>query len=424
MSGTTANKATQTSPVKSKKRSSSNKTAKTSTAGTRGSTTGANRKAATKKAASQKTAAKKPATRKVSKKAVGRKKTAAGQHKAEQKQPIPASDNSTPKEEKSLSWMSAQATSALRAVKASQAEKGQALLARTRKQAAAEQLDDDSLIKIAAGMPVDNEGLIEFSTEQPLEEQPRKAEAVSPAAAKPVMDERHEIADSSADVTPKPESTAEQALAEDALATPPAGQPQAVPAPSPPPPAKRSAVFQPVALAAGLVFAALLLGYYFWPDANDTPAIVATQKSNEIEAPASAAELDPAGPQGTTAEDVAAVPVVEVEEVAAVPVAQVEEVATAPIAEPDLEPADRRNESIPAAIIPSSALSGQPQTATLAPEPEPAPAEPSPPVSYQAQQPVQPPAQPAKPAQPSYRTPANGYYPQQRRPAYPQYYYR
>ena len=69
---------------------------------------------------------------------------------------------------------------------------------------------------------------------------------------------------------------------------------------------------------------------------------------------------------------------------------------------------------------------GQPQTAVVTPVAETAPV-PTPAVSPLpvAKMPAAAPAAPQTvPAQTGNRAPAQGYYPQQRRPAYPQYYYR
>ncbi|MEN8204490.1 MAG: hypothetical protein ABFS24_00635 [Pseudomonadota bacterium] len=299
--------------------------------------------------------------------------------------------------------MSAQAASALKAVKASQAEKGHTVLARTRKQSAEKHIDDESLIEIAAGMPVDNDALIEFSTEEPFEDQPRQVEAIL-STPEPVEDEASSIPATSADGPVEAEPEAD--LADEVVETP--VEPVQQPGIQPPPPqqAKRSVLFQP-ALAAGIVFAALLLGYYFWPGGSDTGSIdndatVATQESTVIETPATAAEPAPIEPEATT----------------------VEEVATTLVAEPDQESAESSNAWTPAGIPETKKPSGHPQTAVAPPAPEPitepAPVDLQPAVTQKAP----PPAQPAAPVQRNYRAPVYGSYPQQRQPAYPQYYYR
>jgi len=313
MSGTTGKKTAKATPAKTKKRSSRKKVVKTSARKTRGSAAGVKKKAVRKKPVTKKTAAKKTTTRKISKKAASSKKALAGQQTRPPKQASTASDNGTPEDTKSLSWMSAQASSALKAVKASQAEKGQTILARTRKQAVDEHIDDDSLIEIAAGMPVDNDGLIEFSTEDSVEEQSRQIEAPL-SAPEPVEEEKSStpdtLADSNVDFEPETE------LAVEVLETPtvePAQQPEPgiQPAVPPPPPAKRSALFHP-ALAAGIL-CSLLLGYYFWPtgdstDINENSAAVATQENTVIETPAAAAEPEPVEPPVTIAVDAATAP--------------------------------------------------------------------------------------------------------------------
>ena len=451
MSGTTDKKATQAAPAKTKKRSTRKKVAKTSVRKTRGSATGAKETAAKKKVVAKKAVAKKPATRKSAKRSASKGKTAPIQEKKTRnpKQTGTASTDSPSADAKSLSWMSAQAASALKAVKAHQAEKGHTILARTRKQAT-EKLDDDSLIEIAASMPVDNDSLIEFSAEETAEKQPRQIEAILSAPA-PVEGDTSSNPDTSADsaVAAKPEVD----LADEVVETPvaPAQQPEpGIQLPVPPPqPAKRSVLFHP-ALAAGILFS-LLLGYYFWPDGDDTKvnensATVATQESPVIETPAAVVEPDSIEPQVTTAAEVASAPAAEPEqESIETPAAVVEpdpikpqvttaaEVATAPTAEPEQEASESINERTPAGIPGTQEPSGHPQTAAVSPPapepkatPEPAPATPQPTVTQQAQPPAQPaaPAPAPAPAQRNYRAPVYGSYPQQRQQAYPQRYNR
>ena len=407
MSSTTGKKATQATPAMTKKRSSRKKVAKTSARKTRGGATGVKKKAVKKKSLTKKTTAKKATAKKISKKAASSKKATTAPRKKPNtpEQASTASDNKTPEDAKSLSWMSAQATSALKAVKASQAEKGHTILARTRKQSAEKHIDDESLIEIAAGMPVDNDALIEFSTEEPLEEHPRQVE-VPLSAPEPVVREASSISDTSGDIPV--EAGPEADLADEVIETPvePVQQPKPGIQPPAPQPAKRSILFQP-ALAAGIVFAALLMGYYFWPVGSDTGSrdsgvTVATQESTVIEAPATAAEPDPIEPEVTI----------------------VEEVAPTLVAEPDQESAENINAWTPASIPETTEPRVHPQTAVAPPAheqiAEPAPVDPQPAVTQQ----VQPPAQPAAPAQRNYRAPVYSSYPQQRQPAYPQYYYR
>jgi len=230
MSGTTGKKTTQAAPAKTKKRSTRKKVAKTSVRETRGSATGVKEKAVKKKVVAKKAAAKKTATRKTTKRSTSKGKTAPVQEK-KPRNPTQTGTSSTdsPSEgDKSLSWMSAQAASALKAVKANQAEKGHTILARTRKQAAEKHIDDDRLIEIAASMPVDNDGLIEFSAEGKVEKQPQQIEAVLSAPA-PVGNETGSDSDTSADsaVEAKPEAD----LADEVVVTPvdPAQQPEPEP---------------------------------------------------------------------------------------------------------------------------------------------------------------------------------------------------
>ena len=406
MSGTTGKKAIQATPAKTKKRSSRKKVAKTSARKTRGSTTGIKKKTIRKKPVTKKATAKKPATKKVAKKAARSKKPVAAQGKKNRtpKQASPSSGNQTPEDTKSLSWMSAQAASALKAVKASQAEKGHTILARTRKQSADNNIDDESLIEIAAGMPVDNDGLIEFSTEEPVEEQSRQIEAPL-AAPVPVEEESSSSPDISGDSAVETEPVDEAADEVVEIPVEPAQQAEPGIQPPPPPPAKRSIFFHP-ALAAVILFA-LLSGYYFWPDGDDTQVIeksaaVATQENILIETPVTVTEPDPIEPE----------------------VATEEEVTATLVAEPVKEAAESINTWTPAGIPGSWESSNPGQTAVVPPAPEPtvepAPAAPQPTVTTQ----VQPPAQPAAPVQRNYRAPVYGSYPQQRQPAYPQRYYR
>jgi len=404
MSGTTGKKATQAAPAKAKKRSTRKKVAKTSARKTRGSTTGIKKKTVTKKVT-----AKKPATKKVAKKAARSKKSVAGQGKKPRtpKQTSPLSDNQTPEDTKSLSWMSAQAASALKAVKANQAEKGQTILARTRKQSAEKDIDDESLIEIAAGMPVDNDGLIEFSTEEPVVEQSRQIEpplATSEPAGKETGSNPDTPGDSPVEAEAEAELTDE--VIKNPVETAQPTKPDIQPPPPPPQLTRRSVFFHP-ALAAGILFAALLSGYYFWSGENDAQvsehsAAAATQENTPIETPVAATEPDPIEPEVMTGE----------------------EVATTLVAEPERESSESINTWTPAGIPGPWEASNPEQTAAVPPAPEPkaepAPVDPQPIVKQQ----VPPPAQPAAPAQRNYRAPVYGSYPQQRQPVYPQRYYR
>jgi len=396
--------ATPAATGKTKKSSPREKIAKTSTRKARSNTSGIKKKAATKKPVT-----KEKATRKVSKKAANSKKAVTTRRKKNRtpKQAHTTSEHKTPEETKSLSWMSAQAASALEAVKAIQAEKGQAILAKTRKQAAEKRIDDDRLIEIAAAMPVDNESLIKYSTEQPYEEHLLQTDAAF-SATEAIMDDASGITDTFSDKAEEPESKSEFADEGTEVSTSPAEQPEST-LPLPPPPqrlAKRTVAFQP-ALAAGIILAALLAGFYFWPGGNDTNGIdnsaaVTAPENTEIKAPAAMAEPDPVVPWVTTVDDV----------------------ATAPVTEPDKESIkshnDRTSSGITRALLPSS----PPQTAAIppAPETEPAPVVSQPEVAQPAKT-QQPPAPWTAPARRNY-TPDYGSYPQQQRPAYPQYYYR
>ena len=417
MSGTTVKTASEgTSPGKTKKRGSQKKAAKKTAA--RKTTT--RKKTAAKKAVSKKPAVKKTAARKISIKTAG--------IQPQKKKPAPeqagtADGDRSPEDTRSLSWMSAQAASALKAVKASQAEKGQAVLERTRKQAAEKHLDDDSLIRIAAEMPVDNDALEAFSTEQPLQEQSRQPNEAS-SAVPPVMDASGDMTGPSSQSNATLESTTDLRDDEVDVTTTSTEHVKPTRPAAPKKSAKRPVVFLP-ALAASLLFAALSLGYYFWPGGDTGSPVMAVQESAEPEPSAVVIDLIEAQEKNTA------------------------DVATTPLAEPEQESAEVNSLWTPATVPGTWEESDPPQTTAITPavEPETVPVEPSPIISSDAPrqvqpaqpaqpvqpaqpaqpaQPVQPaqPAQPALPVQPGQRAPAQGYYPQQRRPAYPQYYYR
>jgi len=423
MSSTTADKTAQTSAEKSKKRRPRKKVAETRARKTASGNTGVKKTTTTKKAARKKTTATKPVTGKTSKRATARDITAT----AEPQPVAPAaaepsgtvSDSRTAEDSKSLSWMSAQAASALRAVRASQAEKGQAVLARTRKQVAEQRIDDDSLMKIAEEMPVDNDALIEFSAEQPFDEYPGQADTAH-SAPQAVVDAASTLADTPDDSGTGPHAPAVM-IDETTEASPASRRLQAesdLPTRPPlPQPARRSTGLQP-ALAAGVLLAALLLGYYFWPAGDDSRDRVATQESSKIEAPVAAT-----GPGPITEPQV-------------IIVEAVDEATTAPEAGPGQESAQSDNELTSEVTTASKEPPGQSRTAVVTPIAEPAPAPaPAPaqtPAAAAAVTPLPVAKMPAAvptapqpvPAQTGNRAPAQGYYPQQRRPAYPQYYYR
>jgi hypothetical protein len=332
------------------------------------------------------------------------------------------------------------------------------ILARTRKQTAEEPLDDDSLIKIADGMPVDNEGLFEFSTEQPVEPEPAPIDADLSA---PVTDAAPltAIPDPAAGSTAKPApAMPEPSIDSAGLASESAGAAETTtPAqPAPPPPTKQTAPF-PTALAAGMVLAALLLGYYFWPggDATDissenatavAPESTVTAPLTAIPEPATDRTAQPAsamseptndsatlmsGPAGPTVTSIDAVEAPATVEhgpdTIEPPVRMVEET----VADPAVAPAGSQQALAPAAttLPPETSAPGQTAAAPLTPEPEPAatvkPA-PEPAVSNAVPlvtQQAPPPEQQAAPAQTNSRAPGYNYYPRQR-PTYPQQYYR
>lgn len=264
MSSKTASKHTD-APVK-KKRSS--KKAKPSTAGKQAS-------AATKKkkSASKKTTGKKAGTRKAAaRKAVPRKalrKAGSRKGSMSSKATPAATSAATDTEGKSLSWMSARANSALKAVKASQAEKGQAVLAKTKKQQTRDVLDDDQLIEIAASMPVDNEALMHYTSEEPMEASPTSQETANvpdkTLEVDPVTDATIAATEPAAASNAAAGDGADQAPAavtevEVATTTPAARQPA-------PPPAARQP--SPWPARVGVLLVVLVLAYLFWPADSD-----------------------------------------------------------------------------------------------------------------------------------------------------------
>jgi hypothetical protein len=181
MSSKPANKAPG-SPAASKKKRTGSKKATSSATRKKVTKSTARKKAARtsspkKKVASRKAQGKKTASRK----APGKKTPRKG---ALLKDTATDTETAADTEAKSISWMSAQATSALKAVKANQAEKGQAVLAKNKKHKERQPIDDASLIEIAEGMPVDDAALIEFAAEDLRQEPlPKPAETAQATRA-------------------------------------------------------------------------------------------------------------------------------------------------------------------------------------------------------------------------------------------------
>ena len=384
------------------------KTKKSSARKPRSNASGVKKKTVRKKAVTKKSATREKAAKKVAKKAASSKKSVPTSRKENPtpKQAHATSGQKTPEESRSLSWMSAQAASALEAVTAIQARKGKAIIAKSRKQATEQHLDDDRLIELAAAMSVENEGLIAASTEQPHEEHPLQTDTTFPAT-EAIMDAASGNTDTPSDKEKVPESITELAVEGIEISALPAE-----PEPTLPPPqlAKETVAFQP-APTAGILFAALLLGFYFWPGGNDTIRI-GTKAINNSAAVAVPERTLPGVPAATTYEPDHVVPWT----------ATVDDVATAPVTEPDQTRAKNHNEQASSGITPARPPSSRPQTTAISPVPATAlaPVEPQPEVA----QPAQPPAPWTAPARGNYRAPVYGYYPQQQRPVYPQYYYR
>ncbi len=364
-------KATPAAPAKTKK-SSARKP--------RSNAAGIKKKTVRKKAATKKSAAQEKAAKKVAKQAASSKKSVASRRKETPtpKQAPATSGQKSSEQSRPLSWMSAQAASALEAVTAIQARKGKAIIAKSRKQATEQHLNDDRLIEIAAAMSVENEGLIASSTKQPHEEHPLQTDTTFPAT-EAVMDAASGNTDTPSDKAQVPESITELTVEGIEMPTLPAE-----PEPTLPPPqlAKETVAFQP-APTAGILFAVLLLGFYFWPGGKDSNGI----DTREIHTNGIHNSATVAVPEHTLPEAPAA-PTYEPNHV--VPwITTVDDVATAPVTEPDQTWAKNHNEQASSGITPT-----------------------------------RPPAPWTIPARGNYRAPAYGYYPQQQRPAYPQYYYR
>lgn len=451
MSSKPANKAPG-SPAASKKKRTGSKKATSSATRKKVSKSTARKKAARtsspkKKVASRKAQGKKTASRKAS----GTKTPRKG---ALLKDTATDTETAADTEAKSISWMSAQATSALKAVKANQAEKGQAVLAKNKKHKERQPIDDASLIEIAEGMPVDDAALIEFAAEDLQQEALRKpaetaqetradssdaATVISKQAATP---NQAEIPETMSD----PETPPAEALPEETITETPAIS-------TPPPPVRQQTTRWSVILAITVV--AVTLGYVYWSgDEDGTLMGTITEMYRSQDEPAAAMTAAPAEKETVTADQPEIHPDTASPAVAGdtwkpahmppvvTPSAATRSPgpATAAVEQPLPEPAVAA-QPVPVPVVEEQPLPEPAVAETLAAEPvvaeSPAP-EPAV-VAQPAPQPATPPAAAPTAAAPTataptattpatapggYRSQGYGYYPQSRQPAYPPQYYR
>ena len=297
MSSKPANKAPESAAASKKKRTGSKKASSTATR--KKVTKSTARKKATrtsspkKKVVSRKTPGKKTASRKTAAKKTSRKG-------ALLKDTATDTETLADTGAKSISWMSAQATSALKAVKANQAEKGQAVLAKNKKLETNQTIDDASLIEIAEGMPVDDAALIEFAAEdlqqEPLPKPAETAQATradsSDAAA--VISEQAatpnqvEIPETMSD----PETPPAEALPEETITETPAIS-------TPPPPVRQQTTRWSAVLAITLI--AVTLGYVYWSGDQDGTLMGAiTERYRSQDKPAATSTAVPAAKETLT----------------------------------------------------------------------------------------------------------------------------
>lgn len=438
MSSKPANKAPESAAASKKKRTGSKKASSTATR--KKVTKSTARKKATrtsspkKKVVSRKTPGKKTASRKTAAKKTSRKG-------ALLKDTATDTERLTDTGAKSISWMSAQATSALKAVKANQAEKGQAVLAKNKKLETNQTIDDASLIEIAEGMPVDDAALIEFAAEDLQQEPLRKPAETAQKTPADSSDAAAIITEQAVTAkqveTPKtmsaPETPSAETLPEETRTETPASS-------TPPPPVRQQTTRWSAVLAITLI--AVTLGYVYWSGDQDGTLMGAiTERYRSQDKPAATGTAVPAAKETLTT-----VPATDVPDE---PQMQ-SDTAPPAVAVDTWTPAH-----MPPVVTPSSAaISPGPATATVeqpvseptvvaqpvpepvveeAPVPEPAVAEkltpePAAVVAQPAPQPVAPPAAAPTAAAPTapggYRSQGYGYYPQSRQPAYPSQYYR
>lgn len=441
MSSKPAKKASESSAATKKKRTASKKASSSTTGKKVGKKTTTRKKAARtstpkKKAAARKTSAKKTASRKTTgKKATSRKASAkkASTSGAPVKDTATETETATDTAPKSISWMSEQASSALKAVKANQAVKGQAVLAKNKKQDTRQPIDDASLIEIAAGMPVDDAALIEFSTEDSQQEPVMKPETQDTRA-----DSSDAAPESAAQIpTPdKAEAPEARAIPEHPPAGPVTGeQAAATQASMPPPPQSRQQSTRwPAVLA--ITILAVTLGYVYWSGIEegtligavvekfqtaDTPAADMTAVSAEPETVTAlpSGETDIADEAQIRPDNAPTAVAGDTWEPANMPPVVTPGPAPAAVEPPVSEPVEV------AQPVPEPAFAEQAEPAVAEqPAPEPAVVA-QPPAAPQPTTPAAAPAATTPAAAPGgYRPQGYGYYPQSRQPAYPPQYYR
>ncbi len=394
-----------------------------------------------KKTASKKVTGKQAASRKVTGKKVAGKKAPA--KKASRKEALrnntaTATETAADAEPKSISWMSAQASSALKAVKANQAVKGQAVIAKNRKQEGRQPIDDASLIEIADGMPTDDAALLEFAAEDLQQEPaqtptnktnkgPSKDTAATPAVAE-------QVAATDQKETPmaetRPEESSDQTPEETTTDMPP------------PPPAGQQKTHWPAMLAVLLV--ATILVYVFWPGVKEGSMMEAV--IDRVRTPESPAAVTTAAPAEVETVEVLSSTVVDTQEEPSMPSDTVPPAVTDDAWIPANLPPGVPDAATPASPAPAPMADEQPPAGSavagqVAPEPiaaeqaaaadvvQQAPDSMAPPATAAAPAVTSPapaaPAPRAAPAAPAgYPAQGYGYYPQPRQPAYPQQYYR
>jgi hypothetical protein len=440
MSSKPAKQATESSAASKKKRTARKKVTKT-TARKKAApgSSPKKKKVARKKAASRKTSAKK-----ASRKGALRKSAATD------------TDTATENEDKSISWMSAQATSALKAVKANQAVKGQAVLAKNKKHKTRQPLDDASLIEIADGMPVDDAALIEFSAEDQQQEpvqmpakETHETRAESSDAATVSPEQQSSTADEAK--TPETATRSEEIQAEQGSPETPPETPSKTPASMPPPPlGEQQSTRWPALLA--VVMVVVTLAYVYWAGdedgtlmgaitemyrTKDEPATVVTavpaeeetalspslSKTDTPDEPEMPSEATPPAVTVDTWKPARMPPAVTPSTPALVPAGTAAIAAEQPSPEPAMAAQPAPGPVVDEQSLPEPAVVEQ-QTPAPTVVAQPAPRSATPAEAPTAAAPAATTPSTAAPAPGGYRNPGYGYYPQSRQPAYPPQYYR
>ena len=204
-------------------------------------------------------------------------------------EPAAAAISDSPTDDpRSLAWMSAQAVSALNAVRASQAEQARELLARAEKPpvrhtAVAGQPEEHSTAS-ATGHAADGSSAAQLATDAaPAPEDHHGPEpdtsALPAAAASPPRPETVKTASAASQEEPEAQAIHETlAVPEVAAALPQEQEPLPHAAPHVPPPAPRNRLPLRPAVLAGVLAVAGLLVYWSWPGTDDTAGPAAVQE--------------------------------------------------------------------------------------------------------------------------------------------------